>query len=59
MRHGRAAGAGGTGVGRWALRACGRWGAAARGVRAEACEARAERSGRAGAGGAQARRAAG
>ena len=40
---------------RGARRACGRRGAAARGTRAEACEARAERSGRAGAGGAQTR----
>ena len=36
----------GSRLGRWALRACGRQGAAARGARAEACEARAERSGR-------------
>ena len=36
----------GSRLGRWALRACGRRGAAARGAQAEACEARAERSGR-------------
>ena len=54
MRHGHAAGVGGTGVGRWARRACGRQGAAARGALAEACEVRAERSGRAGTRGTQA-----
>ena len=50
LRHERAAGASGTGVGCWARRACGKRGAATRGARAEACKARVERSGRAGAG---------
>ena len=36
----------GSRLGRWALRACGRQGAAARGARVEACEASVERSGR-------------
>ena len=55
LRQGHAAGAGGTGVGRWARRACSRRGAAGRRAREETCEACAKRSGQAGVGGAQGR----